>query len=377
MTHWTHNLDPIALSLGSLQIRWYGVMYLVGYITGYFLLKQRWKRGMFALNPEEIQVLITYLMIGMMLGARLLYMFVYHEHRDEVISGTFGFLAIWEGISIKGLAIGAAAAILVPNYLLPILGIAGEVRKTPAEWNFKKYWYWYVIATLAIARIFFIRDNQAHEYEYFLEIPAIWTGGLSYHGAAIGFVIASMMIGKKFGLSFFHIMDNVVFGAALGVFFGRMGNFINGELPGRTTDVAWGIIFPGYGTEPRHPSQLYQGFGEGLTVLLILFLLEKFLQKKGQAPQCVYSKTGEKNEKPVLVHWPRVGILCTSYLILYGVARFVVEFFRQPDAQLGFYFGFLSMGQILCFLMILAGAILLSIRIKNPTQEEYKVTPFP
>jgi phosphatidylglycerol:prolipoprotein diacylglycerol transferase len=172
-------------------------------------------------------------------------------------------------------------------------------------------------------------------------------------------------------------MDNVVVGGALGVFFGRLGNFINGELPGRVTDVPWAIIFPGYGSEPRHPSQLYQAFGEGLFVFFGILLLERFLRSKNLAPQPVYAIEGSKKEKPVVVRWNRVGMMCGSYLIFYGIARFVCEFFREPDQQLGYYLSFLSMGQILCILMILGGSGLLFARLRKPVGEEYKVTPAP
>lgn len=304
MTYWTHNLDPVFFALGPLKVHWYGTMYLVGFVLGYYLLVYRWKTGKLALNPENIQALITYLMLFMILCARLGYVLVYDP---------------W-------------------NYL----------------------------------------ENPG-------DIFAIWKGGLSYHGAAIGFMLACIFAAKQFQVSFFHIADNVVFGSALGVIFGRIGNFINGELAGRITDVPWAVIFPVAGPEPRHPSQLYQALGEGLCLFIILILLEKWEAKKGYAPSYKQlalkanqkKKTSPKKKKAkkpesVMVEWSRSGILCGAYIMGYGVIRFIVEFFRQPDAQLGFFAHYFSMGQILCTLMIMIGGFLIWYRIKYPLPIKYK-----
>lgn len=309
MTYWTHNLDPVLLSLGPLQIHWYGTMYLVGFGLGYMLLVYRWKKGLFALNPEQIQNLITYLMLFMILGARLAYVIIYDP------------------------------------------------------WNYI--------------------ENPG-------DIIAVWKGGLSYHGAAIGFMMGVWVTAKQYQVSFFHIADNVVFGAALGVIFGRIGNFINGELAGRITDVPWAVIFPTIGPEPRHPSQLYQAFGEGLFLLIILILFEKWEASKSKAPsynnlslqtqknaqqKTSVSKKKKKKPTPVMVEWSRTGVLCGVYLAGYGVLRFIVEFFRQPDTQLGFFANYFSMGQILCFVMILIGITMIWYRIKKPISITYESIP--
>ncbi len=289
--YYIHKLDPVLLSAGPLQIRWYGLMYLIGFVSGYFLLVRRYKRGLFALNPEQIQNLITYLMIGMMIGARLIYVLVYN-----------------------------------PSYYM---------------------------------------ENPA-------EIPAIWHGGLSFHGAALGFIVAILLYAKHNGFSFYQLMDTVVLGSAQGIIFGRLGNFINGELPGRVTDVPWAMIFPDGGALPRHPSQLYQAFCEGLAVLLILYVIQWYEQKKGNAPVGKSYAKAEKKGKKEMIHWKRTGIMSTWFLILYGIGRFIVEFYREPDAQLGYYMGWMTMGQILCALMILAGVILLAITIKKPLPVTYE-----
>ena len=285
MTYWTHNLDPVLLSLGSLQIRWYGLMYLVGFTVGLFFLKKRHEKGLFRANFDEAQVLVSYLMIGMIVCARLLYVLVYN-----------------------------------PSY------------------------YW----------------------EHPGEAIAIWRGGLSFHGAMIGFVLAMIAFAKNHKMGFWHVSDNVSMGAAQGIFWGRMGNFINGELYGRSTDVPWGIIFPGGGTSPRHPSQLYQGFLEGLLLFVILLLLDFMERKKG------HLKTEDSKKKRKFI-WDRTGVIGASFLVGYGVMRFVVEFFREPDSQLGYFFGWMTMGQILCMIMIVTGSALLFQVLKKPKPESYEL----
>lgn len=291
--HWTHNLDPVLISFGAVQIRWYGLMYLVGFVVGYLLFVRRYKRGLFALNPEQAQNLITYIMIGMMIGARLVYVFVYN-----------------------------------PMYYLNHLS----------------------------------------------EIPAIWHGGLSFHGAALGFVGAVWLYGRRHGFGFYQIMDSVVIGSASGIFFGRIGNFINGELAGRVTDARVGIIFPEYGQLPRHPSQIYQALCEGLLVFVILHVIQWREQRHGFAPKARNIEEGQKDNKKKKrepIEWKRTGVMSASFLILYGVGRFIVEFFREPDAQLGYFFGWMTMGQILCTLMIIAGAYLLWRVVKKPIPAVY------
>lgn len=294
MNNYIHNIDPILLHMGPLQIRWYGFMYLVGYFVGYLVLMRRFKKGLNVLNSEGNQALITYIMIGMIIGARLIYVMVYN-----------------------------------PMYYLDHPG----------------------------------------------EIIAVWQGGLAFHGAALGYIVAVILFGRKYKLGFYHIMDNIVFGAAQGIFWGRLGNFINGELYGRTTDVPWGVIFPDGGMTPRHPSQLYQAFAEGLCVFLALHIIQYFERKNGYAPKDISDlKLESKNPNNIEIHWKRTGVLSTSFLILYGIARFIMEFFREPDAQLGFFADYFSMGQILCFLMILAGGILLRYVIKKPHPAKYLYT---
>lgn len=286
--YYTHDINPTLLQLGSLEIRWYGLFYLIGFIVGYRFLVARYKKAYCAMTPIQLQDLITYLMIGMMIGARITYALIYN----------------WDYYS-----------------------------------------------------------------DHFIEVFYIWKGGLSFHGALLGFCGGIYFYAKKYKFTFWHVADNVVMVSALGVFIGRWGNWTNGELWGRITDVPWAVIFPAAGPEPRHPSQIYQSLGEGLAVFLVLLWLDSRERKKNL-------EISEPNKKGVITaKWSRTGVIAGVYLICYGVARFVVEFFRQPDKQLGFYAEYFSMGQILCFIMIIAGGIIAYRNLKTPKVFEYKIKP--
>jgi phosphatidylglycerol:prolipoprotein diacylglycerol transferase len=247
-------ISPELLSLGPIKVRWYGLMYVIGYLVGARLLKYRAEKKLFPIPLKEVESYVTYLIIGMLLGARTIYKLVYD----------------------------------LPAFLEDPIG--------------------------------FVR---------------IWEGGLSFHGALIGMIIASWMFGKKHGLSFYVVTDALAFAGTPGLFFGRMGNFINGELLGRPTDLPWAMLFPGDPSQlPRHPSQLYQGFTEGILLWLMICFAERWALARKKS-------------------WP--GLAGTVFLVGYGCLRFLTEFAREPDSQLGYYFGFLSMGQILCVLTALGG----------------------
>lgn len=160
-----------------------------------------------------------------------------------------------------------------------------------------------------------------------------WEGGMSFHGGVLGVLAAMAWFAKRNQKKFLELGDFVVPLLPLGLAFGRLGNFINGELWGRTTDVSWGMLFPNAGMLPRHPSQLYELLGEGI----LLFILLQLYKRKS----------------------PPAGNVGGLFLLGYGVARFVVEFFREPDAQLGLLSLGMSMGQWLCVPMILAGCALI------------------
>lgn len=169
-----------------------------------------------------------------------------------------------------------------------------------------------------------------------LEVFEVWHGGMSFHGGALGVITAIALFTWQRGLNFLSFGDIIVCAVPIGLFFGRIANFINGELWGRVTDVPWAMVFPTGGPEPRHPSQLYEACLEGLILFLVINGLERFTPIR---------------KKP--------GALSGVFLIGYGCARIIAEMFRQPDAFLGFLVFGLTMGQILSLPLILVGLFLL------------------
>ncbi|MDD5167414.1 MAG: prolipoprotein diacylglyceryl transferase [Syntrophales bacterium] len=179
-------------------------------------------------------------------------------------------------------------------------------------------------------------------FEFSNGIHFVGISGMSYHGGAIGVLVSLLILCRRRGIAFWNLADLFCPAIPLGYTFGRIGNFINGELYGRITDVPWGMYFP---LDPmhtlRHPSQLYEAFFEGIVLFIVLWAIRK--------------------------HRPFDGFLFAMYLIGYGTVRFFIEFFREPDVQLGFIFAFLTMGQILCIAMVLLGLAVFFYRQKTVT----------
>ncbi|WP_273726772.1 prolipoprotein diacylglyceryl transferase [Brucella gallinifaecis] len=175
--------------------------------------------------------------------------------------------------------------------------------------------------------------NSAYYFSNPLMIPAVWDGGMSFHGGIIGTTIAMIWFARSRGFKVWSMFDVVAAGVPVGLGVVRVANFINDELWGRVSDVAWAVRFPNGGALPRHPSQLYEAFLEGLVLFFILFLLV-WVGKKLKAP----------------------GFIAGTFVLGYGLSRIIVEFFREPDAQLGYLFGgWLTMGMILSLPMVLIG----------------------
>ena len=176
-----------------------------------------------------------------------------------------------------------------------------------------------------------------YNLEYYIYNPIdvlkIWQGGMSFHGALIGVIVGTYLFSKKRNLNTFIFLDVIACVSPIGIFLGRIANFINGELVGKVSDLYFSVVFPKIDMNPRHPSQLYEAFLEGL----ILFLIMNFL---------IY----RKNYK--------TGYCSFLFLFFYGIFRIISEFFREPDAQVGYFFNFLSMGSILSFFMVIAGSIM-------------------
>ena len=263
---WQHipsQMSPNIFSIGSFQLRYYSLMYLVAFTIVYFLGLYRIKKENYKYTAENIQDYLVWAMIGVILGARFGEVFIYN-----------------------------------PGY--------------------------YVQHPLQIIMPFDFSNGFR------------FTGisGMSYHGGVIGVVIASVLFCRKYKFNFWHLVDLLIPAVPLGYTFGRIGNFINGELFGRITTVPWGMYFP---LDPlqrlRHPSQLYEALLEGIVLFIVMWLIRK--------------KTKFD------------GFLLGIYIFGYGLARFMAEFFREPDYNVDIILATISIGQLLCLLMMLGGIALL------------------
>ena len=245
-------IDPIAISLGPLQIHWYGLMYLVGFLAAWWLGRRRAHR--LGLSTDSVETLIFYCGVGVILGGRLGYALFY------------GF---------------------------------DKLADNPL-WLFK-----------------------------------IWEGGMSFHGGFVGVLVAALVFARKQSLGFFRLTDFIAPLVPIGLGAGRLGNFINHELPGRVSDVPWAMVFPNMGPSPRHPSSLYEFALEGVVLFAVLWWFSS--------------------------HPRRNGATSGLFLLLYGIFRFSVEFTRLPDPQLGFIaLGWVTMGQLLTLPMIIGGLALIA-----------------
>ena len=200
---------------------------------------------------------------------------------------------------------------------------------------------WYLAAGMLIgARVFYVIVYGREEYAaHPLEALAIWRGGLSFHGAIIGMAIAVVLFARRYELPVLRVTDLVALCGTPGLFFGRIGNFINGELYGRPTNRAWAMVFP---TDPqhlpRHPSQLYEALAEGVMLTAVLWGIDHWAFTRGHSQS---------------------GLATGVFLVGYAAIRFSLEFTRQPDPQLGLVLGAFSMGQLLSMIMFAAGVALL------------------
>ncbi|MBB2496926.1 prolipoprotein diacylglyceryl transferase [Aquipseudomonas ullengensis] len=191
--------------------------------------------------------------------------------------------------------------------------------------------FWVAMGVILGGRLGYVLFYDLHSYiAEPLRVLQIWKGGMSFHGGLIGVILATLWFGKRNNKSFFELMDFIAPLVPIGLGAGRIGNFINSELWGKVTDVPWAMVFPNGGPLPRHPSQLYQFALEGVALFVILWAFSR-------KPRPTMAVSG-------------------LFAICYGIFRFIVEFVRVPDAQLGYLaFGWLTMGQLLCVPMILGG----------------------
>jgi phosphatidylglycerol:prolipoprotein diacylglycerol transferase len=181
-----------------------------------------------------------------------------------------------------------------------------------------------------------------------IEIVELWNGGMSFHGGVIGCVLAIVLFALHRGVPMLSLGDVTATVAPIGLFLGRIANFINGELWGRATDVPWAMVFPHAGLLPRHPSQLYEAALEGVVLFIVVGLLVRASALK------------------------RPGVVTGVFAIGYGIARIACEFFREPDVQLGFLWGGLTMGMLLCIPLVIAGVALLVVALQRPLKPKPK-----
>ena len=200
----------------------------------------------------------------------------------------------------------------------------------------------YIIISIIIGgRLgYIIFYNPQYYFNNPLDILKIWEGGMSFHGALLGIVYGTYIFSVKRKIQALLLLDIIACVAPMGIFLGRIANFINGELVGKVTSVTWSVIFPNIDMMPRHPSQLYEAFLEGV---LLFFILNRIIFKD----------------------WYKVGTCSYLFLIFYGTFRVIAEFFREPDIHLGYLFNLFSMGTILSLVMILFGFVMLNFAINK------------
>ena len=253
------NIDPVAIEVGPLAVRWYALAYVAGILLGWWVMARLARlpgpRGEALMSRRAVDDFVVWATLGIVLGGRVGYVLFYQP-------------------------------------------------------------------------LFFVEHPG--------QIFAVWQGGMSFHGGLIGVVTAIWLFARRSGLSFLSVGDLVTAVVPIGLFFGRLANFVNGELWGRPSDVPWAMVFPRGGDMPRHPSQLYEAGLEGVILFAVLMFLVFRL---------------DVLKKP--------GLLAGAFLSGYAIARIISELFREPDAQLGFLFAGTTMGQLLSVPLLLVGMYLI------------------
>lgn len=255
-------ISPVIFSIGPFALRWYAMAYLAGIVAAWILTKRNIKKYNLGISAEQLDDLVFYTTLGIILGGRLGYVICYGD---------------------------------------------GYFWHNPAE------------------------------------ILAVWHGGMSFHGGITGVIVALYCFARKYKFPYLKITDLVALYVPIGIFLGRLANFVNGELWGRVTTVPWAVKFPDGGYLPRHPSQLYEALTEGILMFIILNLLWR--------------------KEFVRTH---TGIISAAFLIIYGLSRICMEFFREPDRQIGYIVGNITMGQVLSLPFLVLGIYILhrSLRTK-------------
>jgi phosphatidylglycerol:prolipoprotein diacylglycerol transferase len=262
-----------------------------------------------------------------------------YPHIDPVLVHIGPFAIRWYALAyIFGILIGWAYA----RALVRSEGLWGG--KPPLSVvDFDDFVLWVTLGIILGGRIGYVLFyNLPFFMAHPVQIFELWTGGMSFHGGFTGCVVAVVLFARSRGISILSLGDVTCAVGPIGLFLGRLANFVNGELWGRPTDVPWAMIFPGGGPVPRHPSQLYEASLEGLALLAFLYLLIRFGALK------------------------RPGLIIGAFAMFYACARSFSEFFREPDAQLGFLWGGATMGQLLSIPLFIAGVCFVVYALKHP-----------
>ena len=258
-------------------------------------------------------------------------------HNLDPIIFTLGFISIrWYSLAyIGGVLAGWWFGKKIINKRLQDKGQKFDLRE------FDDLVTYLIISIIVGGRVgYIIFYNPGYYISNPLDVIKIWEGGMSFHGALIGVIIVTYLFAIKRKISSLFLLDTIACVSPIGIFFGRIANFINGELIGKATNASWGVIFPNIDMVARHPSQIYEALLEGI---VLFFILNIFILKKNY-----------KN-----------GSCSFLFLVFYGFFRIFSEIFREPDVQLGYLFNFFSMGTILSFLMIISGIIIFLFIRKN------------
>ncbi|MFQ5954094.1 MAG: prolipoprotein diacylglyceryl transferase [Kiloniellales bacterium] len=248
-------IDPVAIQLGPLAVRWYALAYVAGIVIGWRYCLWLCRRRPALMSPEHLDQAVAWIVVGIVIGGRLGYVLFY---------------------------------------------------------------------------------NPAHYLANPLQTLYLWRGGMSFHGGLAGVLIAMWLFARRRAIPYFRLTDVVGCGVPLGLFFGRVANFINGELFGRVSELPWAVVFPQGGPLPRHPSQLYEAALEGIVLFLVLAMMER---------------AGLRS---------RVGLLSGVFMAGYGLARLAVELVREPDPQIGYLLGGVTMGQLLSLPVLAVGVGLIA-----------------
>ncbi len=261
-----------------------------------------------------------------------------YTHNLDPVLIDFGFIMIrWYSLSyIFGIVLGWWLGKKIINHILKQITLNFNTKE------FDDLITYLIISIIIGGRLgYVIFYNLGLYINNPLDVLKVWEGGMSFHGALVGIIIGTYLFSKKRDVPTFFLLDVIACVSPVGIFLGRIANFINGELIGKVTEVSWSVIFPAIDRLPRHPSQLYEAILEGAVLFLIL------------------------NSK-IFRHRYKMGTCSYLFLIYYGIFRIISEFFRQPDPQIGYLFNLFSMGTLLSFFMIIAGLVILRVlRKKN------------